>query len=110
MSEEANRLQIKQHLVAQFGLPEDQIEPLLTPFFLAISEYQEELENAIKIGENESIAKVAHKYKGALLNLGMKQAANLAQNIEHAAKEQQVLSYYQQVTIQLAEMISPLLE
>ena len=110
MSEEANRLQIKQHVVAQFGIPEEQIESLLTSFIEAIAEYQQTLESAIETGEYDSIAQIAHKYKGALLNLGMKQTAHLAEDIEHSAKEKQRSCEYRQVSSQMAEMIAPLLE
>lgn len=110
MCEEANQRYIKQYLLKQFGLPADQIDTLLPSFFEAVAEHQFALERAVESGDIETIGRAAHKFKGALLNLGMKKSAALALTIEHAAKQKEKSFAFQPTTIKLGEMIAPLFD
>lgn len=108
MYEEVNRSHIKQYLLEQFGLPEDQIDALLPSFFEAVAEHQYELERAVESENVETIGRAAHKFKGALLNLGMKKPAEIAFAIECAAKQNEKTFAFQPAAIKIGEMISPL--
>ena len=110
MFEEVDRSHIKQYLLHQFGLPEEQVDTLLPQFFDAVAEHQYVLECSVESGDVETIGRAAHKFKGALLNLGMKKTAEIARAIESAAKDHERSFAYQAATIKLGEAISPLFD
>lgn len=108
MYQPADRKEIQKHIMKQFGLPEDQVSGLLNQFFEAIAEHQTDFEQAVVAGNLEMVAKAAHKYKGALANLGIKDGAELTLAAELAAKNEESDFAYPTVASSLKEIISPL--
>lgn len=83
----ANRQDILEHLEQQFGLEVAELEVMLPQFLTAMNNYREDLLNCISTGNCLSIAKKAHRLKGACLTLGLNGCVALAYEIEMAAKE-----------------------
>lgn len=110
MHQLADRKVIQRHITAQFGLPEDQVAGLLDQFFQAIADHQSDFEQAVLGGDMNVIAKAAHKYKGALSNLGIKDGAELALAAEHAAKGELGALSLQETATSLKEIVAPLFQ
>ncbi len=108
MYQKADKAEIQQHLSDRFGLPEEQLESLLPDFFRAISGHQTVLEQSLKDQDADALCKAAHKYKGALANLGLAQAADLALQIELATKAGQVNKEYVKISAAIREIVEPL--
>jgi HPt (histidine-containing phosphotransfer) domain-containing protein len=79
---------IKAHLERQFNFSPEQIEMMLPSFIETLAMHMKNLENAL-LAENRLIAlgKTGHTLKGALLNLGMEECAQLAFQIEKNGKQ-----------------------
>lgn len=110
MYQQANKKEIQEHIMVQFGLSADQVETLLLQFIEAIAGHQEDFEKAVSDGDKNSIAKAAHKYKGALANLGVKDGAELTLAAETAAKKRDAGFNYDNTASSLKEIISPLFQ
>ena len=83
MNNETLKTQVKDYLRHQFGLPADQIDLMMPEFKKTLSQHMNSLILADQ-QENLTILKeAAHTMKGALLNLGFKGSAQLAQKIEN---------------------------
>lgn len=78
--------EIKQHLANQFQLPVDQIESMLPSFLEALGAHMEALEKAMSEADLLRIGKAGHTIKGAFLNLGLKECAEIALEVELAGK------------------------
>ena len=86
MADEQGRDVIRAHMKTQFGLSEEQIDSMLPSFRDTLAGYLEELSAYFAAGEQEEVGRVAHTAKGALLNLGLHDQAELAKEIELGAK------------------------
>ena len=86
MADERSLDMIRAHLKKQFGLSEAQINSMLPSFLSTLAGYMEELGTHFSEGNREEVGRVAHTTKGALLNLGMHNQAELAKEIELRAK------------------------
>ncbi len=80
------REEIKQYLVRQFSLMPEQVEELLPGLINTLSEHIQSLETALKSGDLELLGKAAHTIKGALLNLGLHECADIAYRVEEKGK------------------------
>lgn len=110
MYQPADKKEILKHIMNQFGLPEDQVAGLLNQFFEAIAEHQSDFEQAVIAGNLEDVARAAHKYKGALANLGIKDGVELALEAELAAKDDTKDCNFQKISSSLKEIIAPLFQ
>ena len=70
----------------QFGLSSEQIDSMLPSFMDTLAGYINELAVQFASGDQEEVGRIAHKTKGALLNLGLHGQASLAKDIELQAK------------------------
>ncbi len=105
----ANREHIKAHLKKQFSLADEQIDSLLPSFIRTLAEYMDELEARFEAGNTEEVGRVAHTTKGALLNLGLHEQAELAKKIEHSARAGRELAEIEQELGNLSAALAPLL-
>ena len=86
MLEVEGREIIRAHMKKQFGLSHEQIDALLPSFLDTLAGYLKELGAHFAGGRQEEVGRVAHTTKGALLNLGLHEQAELAKHIELKAK------------------------
>ncbi len=73
---------IKEYLYQQFNLPEEQVVLMLPEFMNTLASHMERLEGVLKENNFSSLAKAGHIIKGAFLNLGLTEAAEIALQIE----------------------------
>jgi HPt (histidine-containing phosphotransfer) domain-containing protein len=77
---------IKKHLLAQFHLPEEQIESMMPSFLSTLGAHMETLEDALKEQDLTQLGRAGHTIKGAFLNLGLEECAQIALDIEFSGK------------------------
>jgi HPt (histidine-containing phosphotransfer) domain-containing protein len=82
MDKSSMNTQIKNHLRQHFALPEEQIELMLPEFKKTLSQHMSGLLSAYRQENLIDLKNAAHTIKGALLNLGFSESAQLAQTIE----------------------------
>lgn len=82
MSGRQDREKIRAHLQEQFGLSMEQIDDLLPLFLKTLNGYLAEVEAALTSADLKLLCRRAHTMKGALLNLGLHDGAELAKEIE----------------------------
>lgn len=82
MSMNLYKEQIKVYLVNQFNLPPEQIETMLPDLITSLADHIGNLELALEQGDLEQLGKAGHTIKGALLNLGLEECADIAYSIE----------------------------
>ncbi len=80
---------IKTYLLNQFNLPAEQIDTMIPGFISSLAEHLTRLEEAFTSGDLEKLGKAGHTIKGALLNLGLHDCADLAYEIEQKSKKRQ---------------------
>lgn len=101
---------IKAHLLAQFHLPEEQIEIMLPSFVSALESHMNDLDLALNENSIDKIAKVGHTIKGACLNLGLEAEAEVAFEIEQRGKAKESGSDFKELVDKLHLLMDPLLE
>ena len=74
--------EIKQYLLEQFSLPGEQIESMLPELIATLADHIATLESRLEDGDLLQLGKAGHTMKGALLNLGLLDCADLAHKIE----------------------------
>lgn len=79
--------QIQAYLCEKFHLPEDQVAEMLPKFMETLVSHMEKLHSATLSGDLERIGRAGHTMKGALLNLGLNDCADIAFDIERFGKE-----------------------
>jgi histidine phosphotransfer protein HptB len=79
--------QIKSYLFNQFSLSEEQVSEMLPSFISSLSGHMTSLEKAFATGDLEALGKSGHTIKGAFLNLGLADCAEIALQIEHKGKK-----------------------
>jgi HPt (histidine-containing phosphotransfer) domain-containing protein len=77
---------IRRYIKSQFNLPEEQIETMIPLFLAALAEHLKTLDQACAANDPAALGRVGHTIKGALLNLGLHQAADIALTIEQHGK------------------------
>ncbi len=94
MSDNVPRQQIHSYLCTQFSLKVEQVDALLPGFLTTLATHLANVEQAWGGGELIALSKAAHTMKGALLNLGLTDAAELAQQIEiHGRENDRAIDY-----------------
>lgn len=102
---------IKAHLVRQFRLQEDQIDLMLPAFLTTLQNHMDKLSGAFKQKDLLLIGKAGHTIKGAFLNLGLDECAQLALEIEIRGKQGEETDFddFQHLYYELEKKIEPLL-
>lgn len=73
---------ITNHLIDEFELSQDQIDEMLPLFVETIHSHMKKLEKTVQENDYDAMKKMGHTMKGALLNLGVTELADLAFQIE----------------------------
>lgn len=100
-----NKNTIKDHLLQKFHLPIEQIEAMLPDFLSALEGHMENLQAALAGGNLYKLGKAAHTIKGAFLNLGLPECADIALRIEERGKAEDSTENYQELVNQLENML-----
>ena len=108
MSAEQRINQIKAYLCDQFQLSEEQIGEMLPGFIQTLSTHMENMERNLAEDDPIALGKAGHTMKGALLNLGLNDCAELALRIEESGKADDRLTDFTVLVADLRQRISPL--
>jgi len=100
---------IRLFLCEQFQLTPDQVAAMMPNFIATLSVHMANLERSLASGDPQSIGKAGHTIKGALLNLGLTDYADLAFAIEKLGKGGDRSVDYQTLIANLRRMIDPLI-
>jgi HPt (histidine-containing phosphotransfer) domain-containing protein len=106
----SNAQTIKNYLAKQFHLPEEQIEEMLPTLLNTLKSHMNRLQDALANSSPLQIGKMGHTIKGAFLNLGLKECAEIAQNIEVSGKEGNDQADYQKMFDELCVYVDPILK
>lgn len=94
MNNQGSRQHVHNYLCTQFSLKVEQVDSLLPNFIATLATHLANVEQAEVGGELINLSKAAHTMKGALLNLGLTEAAELAQQIEiHGRDNDRAVDY-----------------
>lgn len=84
---------VKQYLVLQFELTDEQIDTMLPVFIDTLHGHMKELEQMVSKDDIQGMKKMAHTLKGALLNLGLKDFADIALRLEKFDGENESMDF-----------------
>lgn len=82
------QLQAQAYLMAELGMDEEQILGILSTLAAPLKATLASVENAYKENNLVEISETAHSLKGALLNLGLNDLADIAKSIEKSRSHQ----------------------
>lgn len=99
---------IKTHLAEQFSLPTDQIEIMLPSFLAALRSHMENLEKALEENDTVLLGRAGHTIKGAFLNLGLDDCAQIALCIEEKGKQGDTSTDFRSLVEELRLRLDPL--
>jgi len=99
---------IRGYLSEQFGLSPDQVKEMLPSFITTLATHMDNLERSLGAGDPLVIGKAGHTIKGALLNLGLTEYAELAFCIEEKGKSGDTAADYADLVARLRGLIQPL--
>ena len=97
--------QIRSHLHKEYNLDADKIRALLPDFLSALSGYIDEMEASLANSNQEDLIRAAHRVKGALVNLGLRELAEDAQLVEQLARQKDRSSSGREITGQVRNLI-----
>ena len=97
--------QITSYLASQFNLGEKQISEMLPSFISTLSGHMTNLEKAFASGDLEVVGRSGHTIKGAFLNLGLADCAEIALEIESKGKNGDRSTDYARLIANLREKI-----
>lgn len=100
---------IRHFLCEQFQLTTDQVTAMMPNFIATLSVHMANLERSLASGDPQVIGKAGHTIKGALLNLGLTEYADLAFAIEKMGKGGDRSGDYQARVANLRRLIAPLI-
>lgn len=109
MTDRLTRDRIKTYLLNQFNLPAEQIDGMIPGFISSLADHLAKLEEAFHSGDLERLGKVGHTIKGALLNLGLHDCADLAYEIEKKGKKRQGDNELKRLFMTLRDTLQPYL-
>ena len=107
MSENKSLLEIKRYLANQFNLPDEQIEDMLPSFVTTLITHMENLESALAGKDYALIGAAGHTIKGAFLNLGLQECAEIALVIEEKGKEGDATTNFGKLIAELRVLVAP---
>jgi len=96
---------IKVHLRSAFNLPDDKVATMLPAFLVTLQGHMGKIEELFAAADLVELSKAAHTLKGALLNLGLKELADIAYTIECRGKAQDIATDFQDLVSQLRQGI-----
>jgi len=96
---------IRDHLRNAYMLDDEKIETFLPRFLTTLLTYSDNLQATLGTNDLEKISKAGHKMKGAFLNLGLIDLADIAYNIELHGKAKDTTVDYQGMIQQLHKEI-----
>ncbi|MBB5346632.1 Hpt domain-containing protein [Desulfoprunum benzoelyticum] len=102
-------IRIRVFLCEQFQLTPDQVTAMMPNFIATLSVHMANLERSLASGDPQTIGKAGHTIKGALLNLGLADYAELAFAIEKMGKGGDRSVDYKALVANLRSRIEPLL-
>lgn len=107
MSENPYREQIKSYLMEQFNFPPEQIDTMLPDLIATLADHIDRLEEVLEDGDPELLGKAGHTIKGALLNLGLEECADIALTIELSGKSGKNSTDYRGMVLSIREKLNP---
>jgi HPt (histidine-containing phosphotransfer) domain-containing protein len=110
MTDRFRQERIRNYLLNQFNLPAEQIDTMIPGFITSLAEHLAKLEEVFHSGDLERLGKAGHTIKGALLNLGLHECADLAYEIEKKGKRQQGDSELERLFTKLRDTLQPYLQ
>ena len=110
MKEKKSVDSIRLHLTRQFNLPVEQIDTLMPSFIATLGTHMANLENALAENNPVLLGKVGHTIKGAFLNLGLQDCAEIALAIEKKGRHGSNLDEFRKLVEDLRLLIKPVLE
>lgn len=78
--------QVKSHIREHFQLGEDKVDAMMPAFLTTLQNHMQNLEDALGLNDPETLGRLGHAMKGALLNLGLDDIAEIAYAIENEGK------------------------
>ena len=106
MKGQTYRQTIREHLGSAYLLPDDKIDSVLPAFLDTLLTHMLRLEKNLVDNDLELLAKSGHVLKGALLNLGLHELADMAHAIEECCATPQAVTELPQQVARLKEEIS----
>ncbi len=97
--------QIKTYLSDHFNLGDEQVAEMLPSFISTLAGHMANLEAALESGNPGILGKSGHTIKGAFLNLGLTDCAEIALQIERRGKEGDRSADYLRMVADLREKI-----
>lgn len=80
--------QVKCHIREHFQLEEDKVDAMMPAFLTTLQNHMQNLENALEVNDPVTLGRLGHAMKGALLNLGLDDMADIAHAIENEGKSE----------------------
>jgi histidine phosphotransfer protein HptB len=74
------------HVRERYQLSVEKIATMLPTFITVLQNHMKSMEKVLEVGEPEGLGKEGHTMKGALLNLGLGDIAEIAETIETEGK------------------------
>jgi len=109
MTDQQSIRKIRIYLLSRFDLTEEQIESMLPGFIETLATHLQNLENRLAENDPVKIGKAAHTFKGALLNLGMEECAQIASLIEEKGKTESTSTDFQKLVDDLRVCLAPVI-
>lgn len=110
MSKQERIDQMRIYLREKFQLPSEQIDEMLPKFVATLVSHMKNIENALSEGDLVLIGKASHTMKGALLNLGLHDCAELAKDLEEKGKAQDASIDYPALVADLRANLGELIQ
>ncbi len=105
MDKSSYQHRIKQHIQTAYMLSAEKSEQLIPNFLLTLRKYALELEPIHARGDLQALGKTSHTVKGALLNLGLTELADVAYAIERNSKSENREYNYRETIQELTKTI-----
>jgi len=85
--------QILQHLMNEYELDQASAQEVLDMYRNSLQEGMDALESALTAGDLGEVERQAHAVKGALLNIGLDEQAEIAKTMEFSARKDEACDY-----------------
>lgn len=100
---------IRNYLSSRFQFPDEQVDQMLPSFILTLGKHMDGLESALQQGDLTDLGRKGHTMKGALLNLGLHEYADIALEIEVNGRDGKESVDYASLVQRLRDCLKPLL-
>lgn len=101
---------IESYLCGRFQLAPEQVAEMIPSFIQTLSQHLKNLENALDGQSLNELGKAGHTIKGALLNLGLMESAEIAREIEVNGKAENDDVDYAAMVGEIRLHLSPLFQ